>query len=57
MMRALYIPSLWFEQGAKPMLAVNNVTRFGNFLDFGQLFKAYGNNYLAQISYNLRQFL
>ena len=33
------------------------VTRSGNLLDFWQLFKAFGNNYFAQISHNLRQFL
>jgi len=30
---------------ASPM---NSVTRLGDFLHFGQLFKAFGNNYLAQ---------
>ena len=35
----------------------SSVTRFGNFLDFGQLFKAFGNNQFAQISHILRQFL
>ena len=35
----------------------NNVTRLVNLLDFGQLFKAFGHNYFAQISYILRQFL
>ena len=34
-----------------------SVTRLGNLLDFGQLFKAFGNNKFAQISYILRQFL
>ena len=34
-----------------------SVTRFGNFLHFGRLFKAFGNNYFAQISHSLRQFL
>ena len=29
----------------------------GDLLDFGQLFKAFGNNEFAQISYILRQFL
>ena len=33
------------------------VTRFGYLLDFGQVYKAFGNNYLAQISHILRQFL
>ena len=34
-----------------------SVTRLGDLLDFGQLFKAFGNNYFAQISHILRQFL
>ena len=37
--------------------AVGSVTRFGNLLDFGQLFKAFDNNYFAKISFILRQFL
>ena len=32
-----------------------SVTRLGDFLDFGQLFKAFGTNYFAQISHILRQ--
>ena len=36
---------------------VNSVTRLGDFLHFGQLFKAYGNNYFAQIAHSCRQFL
>ena len=35
----------------------SSVTRLGDFLDFGQLFKAFGSNWFAQISYILRQFL
>ena len=34
-----------------------SVTRFGDFLHFGQPFKAFGNNNFAQIFYILRQFL
>ena len=34
-----------------------SVTRLGDFSDFGQLFKAFGNNQFAQISHILRQFL
>ena len=34
-----------------------SVTRLGDLLDFGQLFKAFGSNLFAQISYILRQFL
>ena len=33
------------------------VTRLGDFLHFGQLFKAFDNNEFAQISYSLGQFL
>ena len=33
------------------------VTILGNLLNFGQLFKALGNNYFAQISHILKQFL
>ena len=28
-----------------------SVTRLGDFLDFGQVFKAFGNNYFAQLSH------
>ena len=35
----------------------SSVTRSGDLLDFGQLFKAFGNNQFAQISHILRQFL
>ena len=35
---------------------VTNVTRLGDLLDFGQVFKAFGNNQFAQISHILRQF-
>ena len=34
-----------------------SVTRLGNLLDFVQLFKAFDNNYFAQISHILRAFL
>ena len=34
-----------------------SVTRLGDLLDFGQLFKAFGNNYFAQIFDILKQFL
>ena len=33
-----------------------SVTRLGNLLHFGQLFKAYGNNYFVQIAHISRQF-
>ena len=38
------------------MLTVSSVTRLGDLWDFGQLFKAFGNNSIAQISHILRQF-
>ena len=34
-----------------------NVTRFGDFLHFGQPFKAGGSNYFTQIAHIVRQFL
>ena len=34
-----------------------SVTRVGDFLNFGQLFKAFGNQLFAQFSYFLRHFL
>ena len=34
-----------------------SVTRLGDFWQFGQLYKAFGNNLFAQISHILRQFL
>ena len=37
--------------------AVVSVTRLGDLLDFGKLFKAFDNNYFVQISHILRQFL
>ena len=35
----------------------NSVTRLGDLLKFGQLFKACGNNYFAQITHISRLFL
>ena len=35
----------------------SSVTRYGDLFDFGQLFKAFGNNYFVLISHILRQFL
>ena len=35
----------------------SSVTRLGDLLEFGQIFKAFGNNKFAQISHILRQFL
>ena len=36
--------------------ATASVTRLGDFLDFGQLFKAFGNNKFGQIFHILRHF-
>ena len=36
---------------------MNSETRLGDLYDFGQLFKAFGNNKFAQISHILSQFL
>ena len=36
---------------------ITSVTIVGDFLHFGQLFKAFCNNEFAQISYIIRQFL
>ena len=35
---------------------VSSFTRLGDFLHFGQLFKAYGNNYFAHIAHILGNF-
>ena len=43
-------------QVKRKMLLTFSMTRLGDFLDFGQHFKAYGNNQFAQISHILRQF-
>ena len=49
LLSALFITcSIWFKV---------SVTRLGDLLDFGQLFKAFGNNQFTQISHILRQFL
>ena len=39
------------------LLVGSSVTRFGDFLEFGQLFKAFSNNYFALILHILSQFL
>jgi len=39
-----------------PIYVAISVTRLGDFLDFGQLFKALSNNEFAQISHILRHF-
>ena len=35
----------------------SSVTRLGNLLHFGQLFKSCGNNYFAKMAHIFRQFL
>ena len=53
----------WQSSNSVPVLNIevsylgSSVTRLGNLLDFGQLFKAFGNNYFVQISYILTHFL
>ena len=44
------------DQIAQLFWPICSVTRFGDFLDFGQLFKAFDNNYFAQISHFLGNF-
>ena len=40
----------------KPPTTTTSVTRLGNLLHVGQLFKAFGNNYFAQIVHIIRHF-
>ena len=47
----------WFIFSASQLLPISSVTRLGDLMDFGQLFKAFGNNEFTQISKILRQFL
>ena len=46
--------SNWFMISS--LISKTSVTRSGDLLDFGQLFKAFGNNWFAQISHVHRQF-
>ena len=46
----------WLSASFKMFNQVS-VTRLGDLLDFGPLFKAFSNNEFAQISHFLRQFL
>ena len=51
----------WFDaeemtEEKPPFYIVYSLTILGDFLDFGHLFKAFGNNWFAQISHILRQF-
>ena len=55
--RAVIIKVNEYLSKAKMLSFVCSVTRLGDFLHFGQPFKAFGNNKFAQISYILRQFL
>ena len=50
-----HLVSLWTTLWSK-MSILASVTRSGDFLDFGQRFKAFGNNKFVQISHILRQF-
>ena len=43
------------DDSADPVVFASGVTRLGDLLGFGQLFKAFGNDSFAQISYILRQ--
>ena len=51
-----YISLSFSLSPAHILLDTDSVTRLGDFLDFGQVFKAIGNNKFAQISHILRQF-
>ena len=46
-------PTYWTSQNE----GRTSVTRLGNLLDFGQLFKHFGNYWFVQISHIIRQFL
>ena len=46
-----------FQQRDRLFSISASVTRLGDFFNFGQLFKAFGNNQFAQIFHILRQFL
>ena len=51
-----FIVNPWSSM-VNPGLGTSSVTRLGNLFDFGQLFKAFGNKYFAEISHILGQFL
>ena len=53
----IFIPLLLCIAPHAFLYIINSVTRLGDFLHFGQLFQAFGNNQFAQISDILRQFL
>ena len=44
------------NHGRTCSIMASSVTRLGDFLHFRQLFKAYGNNYFAQIDHIFMQF-
>ena len=44
------------ERGGETLYIGDSVTRLGDLLHFGQLFKACGNNYFGQIAHIIRQF-
>ena len=48
--------SIWSECTSGIHQAIDSVTRLGNLLHFGQLFKASNNNYFAQIAHILGNF-
>ena len=48
---------LKFNHLSTNKLLLGSVTRLGDLLNFGQLFKLFGNNLFAQISHILKQFL
>ena len=54
-MLSLYL--IPFTKEIHGLVLLSSVTRLGDLLDFGQLFKPFGNNKFAQISHILRQFL
>ena len=47
----------WFGFIQSSKSVVNSVTRLGDLLDFGQVFKVFGSNKFAQKSHILSQFL
>ena len=58
--KTLFVRLILFSQRRqrqRPTCLASSVTRLGDLLDFGQLFKAFGNNKFVQISHILRQFL
>ena len=52
----LHVPTLMWDLPCTYIDVGSSVTRFGDLLHFGQLFKAFGNNYFAWIAYILSDF-